>query len=381
MTNPPVRRHPPTRRVAIWLPIVVVAVLACFLVLGIWRHVHERHQEEAFATQNQQVTVEVSTAEADDKPKTLHLPGSIDPFQETTIYPRSSGYVAKWLVDIGDNVKNGQLLADIETPEVDQQLAQAKASYQLADSTAQRWADLAKKKVVSDQDRDEKETAKRTAQANLEQLEKTQGFNKIAAPFAGKITARRVDVGALVSPTTPLFRIAQSDPLRVYVYVPQTDAPSIHEGLTAKVSVQEFPGKEFEGKVTRTAGALDPTSRAMQVEVQVPNHDGKLLAGMYGDVKFQLTDRDPPLVIPATAFLFRPEGPQVATVTDDKKIHWAKIRVGRDFGTRLEVLSGLKKDTQVVTNPTDQLVDGLVVRVKTKGDGGGMKDEKASAAR
>ncbi len=381
------RHHPPTRSIAIWLPIIIVAVVACFLVLGIWRHVHERHEEEAFAKQNAQITVEIAPAKRDRKPQILQLPGSIEAFQETMLYPRSNGYVRKWYVDIGDNVHEGQLLADIETPEVDQQLSQAQAAYQLADSTARRWADLAAKKVVSDQDRDEKQTAKRTAQANLEQIEKTQGFNKVTAPFTGKITARRVEVGALVSPTTPLFSIAQSDPLRVYVYAPQSNAPSIHEGLDAKVSVNEFPGRNFDGKVTRTAGALDATSRAMQVEVQAPNHDEKLLAGMYGNVKFQLADANPPITVPATSFLFRPDGPQVATVTDDKKIHWAKIKVGRDFGEKLEVLSGLKENAAVVVNPTDQLHDGLVVQVKQKSDagkkdeGGGMKDEKKNAAR
>jgi RND family efflux transporter MFP subunit len=309
------------------------------------------------------------------------LPGNIDAFQETTIYPRSNGYVAKWYVDIGDKVKEGQLLAAIETPEVDQELAQARANYQLADATAQRWQDLAAKKVVSDQDRDEKETAKRTAQANLEQLEKTQGFNKIVAPFGGKITARHVDVGALVSPTTPLFEIEQSDPLRVYVYVPQSNAPSLHEGEPAKVLVQEFPGKEFDGVVTRTAGALDAASRAMQVEVQVPNHDGTLFAGMYGQVKFELTDKNAPLVLPANAFIFRTEGSQVATVTAAKKIHWQTIRIGRDFGTEMEVLDGLKENSDVVINPTDQLQEGLQVAVKSakpKGAGAPAK-EKAAA--
>ncbi|HEY1770095.1 MAG TPA: efflux RND transporter periplasmic adaptor subunit [Chthoniobacterales bacterium] len=360
----PPRRHPPVRTVAIWGPIAVVAALSLFLVLGIWRHVHERHEEQSFAKQNSQVTVEVAKVKRDTKPQQLVLPGNMLAYEETTIYPRSNGYVAKWIVDIGDDVKQGDLLAIIETPEVDQQLAQARANYQLADQTAQRWTELAAKKVVSDQDRDEKVTAKRTAQAALEQLEKTQGFNKIIAPFAGKITARDVDVGALVSPTTPLFSIAQSDPLRVYVYVPQSNAPSIHEGEKAKVSVQEFPGTDFDGVVTRTAGALDPASRAMQVEVQVPNHEGKLFSGMYGEVRFQLVDKNAPLTVPANAFLFRTEGPEVATVTDEKKIHWARIKVGRDFGTEMEVLDGLKENSLVVVNPTDQLQDGLKVQIK-----------------
>ena len=229
-----------------------------------------------------------------------------------------------WKVDIGDDVKEGQLLAEIETPEIDQQLAQAKAAYDLADATATRWREMAAKKVVFDQERDEKETAKRTAQANLEQLQKTQGFKEIIAPFAGKITARKVDVGALVSPTTQLFGIAQSDPLRVYVYVPQTDAPTMKEGLKAKILVSERPGEDFDGVVMRTAGALDSSSRTMQVEVQVPNHEGKLFAGMCADVKFSLPEENAPIVIPANTVMFRTEGPQVATVTGREQDSLAK---------------------------------------------------------
>ncbi len=347
-----------------WVPIAVGSILILFLVVGIWHRVHGRREQEEFSREATEVAVKVVTAVRDSKPKELVLPGNIEAFQETTIYPRSNGYVRSWKVDIGDDVKEGQLLAEIETPEVDQQLAQAKANYDLADATASRWRELASKKVVADQDRDEKETAKRTAQANLEQLQKTQQFNKIIAPFAGKIIARRVDVGALVSATTPLFSIAQSDPLRVYVYAPQTNAPSIKEGLQAKVLVQEMPGQTFDGLVTRTAGALDPSSRSMQLEVQVPNHEGKLFPGMYGQVKFLLPDANAPIVIPSNAFVFRTEGPQVAVVTADHRIHWQSIHVGRDFGTQMEVLDGLKENTSVVMNPTDDLQEGIEVKVK-----------------
>src|SRR5437016_5431897 len=158
--------------------------------------------------------------------------------------------------------------------------------------------------------------------------------------------------------------MVQSDPLRVYVFVPQTNAPSMREGLKAKILVQERPGQDFEGTVTRTAGALDPASRTMQVEVQVPNHDGKLYAGMYGQVKFLLPDDNAPIVVPADAFVFRAQGPQVVTVTNDDRIHWQKISVGRDFGTQLEVLDGLKENTEVVMNPTDDLREGIEVQVK-----------------
>jgi RND family efflux transporter MFP subunit len=360
--------HPPIRRIAIWGPLVVVTVLATFIVIGAFMRVHQRREQQDFAKKATQLTVNVLTVQRDKKPRELTLPANIEAFQETVIYPRVNGYVAKWLVDIGDNVQAGQLLAEIETPEIDQQLAQGRANFEIARVTVQRWKDLASKRVVAPQEFDEKAAAYEAAQANVRQLERTQGFKQIIAPFAGKITSRRVDVGALVSigsgnAGTPLFGIAQTDPLRVYVYVPQTNAPSVHEGLTAKVLVQEFPGRDFEGTVTRTAGALDPASRTMQAEVQVPNHDGTLYSGMYGQVKFVLQDENAPLVISANAVAFRVQGPQVATVSDDARIHWQTVQVGRDFGTQIEVLTGLEENAKVVINPTDDLQEGLQVQV------------------
>jgi len=297
------------------------------------------------------------------------LPGTFQAFNQTTIFPRSNGYVESWKVDIGDNVQAGQLLAEIATPEVDQQLAQARAQEEIAKVTADRWRDLVKKNVVSKQEYDQNEKAYEAAKANLQQLEKIQGFQQILAPFAGKIAARNIDVGTLVTAGTgnsgtPLFSLVQSDVLRVYVFAPQENAPSIHEGLTAKIVLQEYPGQEFDGKVTRTAGALDPQSRTMQVEIQVPNQEGKLYAGMYGQVKFVLPDDNAPIVVPADAFVFRAQGPQVVTVTNENRIHWQNIHVGRDFGTQLEVLDGLSENTEVVINPNDDLVEGIQVQVK-----------------
>ena len=361
--------RPPVRSVAVWGPIAAVTLLALLVTIGVWRRVHERGQEKAFTKQATQIEVNVVSAQRDRKPKELILPGTFQAFKETTIYPRSNGYVKSWKADIGDNVKEGQLLAEIETPEVDQQLAQAKASYEIAKVTADRWRDLVGKKVVSKQEYDQNEKAYEGAKANYEQLQKLQGFKEIVAPFGGTISARNIDVGTLVTAGTgnagtPLFRIVQSDPLRVYVYAPQENAPSIHEGLKAKILVQEFPGQNFDGSVTRTAGALDPQSRTMQVEVQVPNHEGRLYAGMYGQVKFLLADENAPIVVPANAFLFRTEGPQVATVDGDNHIHWQNIHVGRDFGTNFEVLDGLTENTKVVINPADDLHEGTQVQVK-----------------
>jgi RND family efflux transporter MFP subunit len=360
--------RPPMRSVAVWGPIAAVTVLAILVIIGVWNRIGQRHDQENFAQRTTQLEVNVATAQRDSKPKDLILPGTFQAFNQTTIFPRSNGYVESWKVDIGDYVQAGQLLAEIATPEVDQQLAQARAQEEIAKLTADRWRDLLDKKVVSKQEYDQDEKAYEAAKANLQQLEKIQGFQQILAPFAGKIAARNIDVGTLVTAGTgnsgtPLFSLVQSDVLRVYVFAPQENAPSIHEGLAAKIVLQEYPGQEFDGKVTRTAGALDPQSRTMQVEVQVPNQQGKLYAGMYGQVKFLLPDDNAPIVVPADAFVFRAQGPQVVTVTNDNRIHWQKISVGRDFGTQLEVLNGLKENTEVVMNPTDDLREGIEVQV------------------
>jgi RND family efflux transporter MFP subunit len=367
--EPRTPRHPPMRNVAIWGPIAVVTILAILVMIGAWRRINQRHDQENFAQRTTQLEVNVATAQRDSKPKELILPGTFQAFNQTTIFPRSNGYVKSWKVDIGDNVQAGQLLAEIATPEVDQQLAQARAQEEIAKVTADRWRDLVEKKVVSKQEYDQNEKAYEGARANLQQLEKIQGFQQILAPFAGKIAARNIDVGTLVTAGTgnsgtPLFSMVQSDVLRVYVFAPQENAPSIHEGLAAKIVLQEYPGQEFDGKVTRTAGALDPQSRTMQVEVQVPNQEGKLYAGMYGQVKFVLPDDNAPIVVPADAFVFRAQGPQVVTLTNENRIHWQNIHVGRDFGTKLEVLDGLSENTEVVINPNDDLVEGIQVQVK-----------------
>jgi RND family efflux transporter MFP subunit len=361
--------HPPVQSVAVWGPIAAVTVLAILVILGAWRRISQRQDQKDFVQKTTQIQVKVATAQRDAKPKDLVLPGNVQAFEQTTVFPRANGYVKSWKVDIGDNVQAGQLLAEIATPEVDQQLAQARAQEEIAKLTADRWRDLVQKSVVSKQEYDQNEKAYEAAKANLQQLEKIQGFQQVVAPFAGKITSRNIDVGTLVTAGTgnagtPLFSLVQSDPLRIYVFVPQTNAASMREGLKAKILVQELPGQDFEGIVTRTAGALDPTSRTMQVEVQVPNHDGKLYAGMYAQVKFVLPDDNAPIVVPADAFVFRAQGPQVVTVTNENRIHWQKIHVGRDFGTQLEVLDGLAENTRVVLNPSDDLVENIQVQVK-----------------
>jgi RND family efflux transporter MFP subunit len=383
--NPARPLHPPVRRIAIWGPMLVVLALALLLIFGIWRHVQQKRAQHDFAQQIGKTAVEFVEVKRDQKPHDLMLPGNITAILETTIYARANGYVAKWLVDIGDNVKTGQPLAELETPELDQQLAgaqntlkQNQANFELARVTAQRWQELANKQVVAKQENDERQgnyqasaAGVKASQAEVQRLTELQKFKHVTAPFDGKITSRKIDIGSLVSEGsgtagTVLFTLAQTDPLRVFVDVPQADAPLIEVGSEVKVLVNERANRDFTGKVTRTAGAIDPTSRTMRVEVQVPNHDGALFAGMYATVKFTLHDQASPIIIPSNVFVFRSNGTQVATVTKDNKIHWQPVEVGRDFGTYMEVLKGLDENTHVVVNPTDDLTEGLEVEPKAQ---------------
>ncbi len=379
----PTRKRAPISRIAIWAPLLIVLALTLLLVAGIWRHVQLRRAQREFAAQTGKVAVEFVNVKRDEKPHDLLLPGNITAMQETTIYARANGYVARWLVDIGDHVKTGQPLAVLETPELDQQLAaargtvkQGEANFEFARVTAQRWQTLAKKQVVSKQENDQNQGAYQasaaslsSSKANVAQLEALQRFKDVIAPFDGTITRRAIDVGSLVSQGsgaagTALFTLAQTDPLRIFVDAPQAEAPLISVGMEAKILVRERADRDFSGKVTRTAGALDPTSRTLRVEVQIPNHDGALFAGMYGQVKFTLRDKAAPIVIPANAFVFRPEGTQVALVAEGNKIHWQNIEVDRDFGEYMEVPKGLPENAAVVVNPTDDLTEGLVVEPK-----------------
>jgi RND family efflux transporter MFP subunit len=376
-------RRAPQRRIAIWGPFLVVLALALMLIGGIWRHVQRERSQHQFAQQTGKTSVEVVDVKRDSKPHDLLLPGNITANLETTIYARADGYVKRWLVDIGDQVKTGQQLAELETPELDQQLAAARdtqkqneANFELARVTAQRWQELAQKQVVAKQDNDTRQSGYQSSAATLSaskadvaRLEELQGFKRVIAPFDGTITSRKIDIGSLVSQGsgtagTILFTLAQTDPLRIFVNVPQADSPLIQVGMEAKILVQERANRDFTGKVTRTAGAIDPTSRTLLTEVEIPNHDGALFAGMYAQVKFTLANKDGPIAIPANAFVFRAEGAQVAVVTKENKIHWQRITVGNDYGTYMEVLKGLEQDARVVLNPTDDLIEGLVVEIK-----------------
>jgi membrane fusion protein, multidrug efflux system len=368
-----------------WLAVLgtLAALAALFAVAMLPRWRANAALENAVRDQRPAVSVvspERANANAD-----LALPGSTQAIQETAIYARTNGYVRRWLVDIGAKVEAGQLLAEIETPEVDQELNQALASreqaaanLELARATLKRWQDLLQKKVVSAQEFDEKKAGFNArqadfnaAQANVKRLEETQAFQKIVAPFSGIVTARNVDSGMLVSAgssnqSAALFRIAQTDPLRIFVTVPQSYARSIAAGQNAAVSFREIPDRTFPAKVVRTTGALDPASRTLLTELQVPNADGQLLPGMFAEIKFALPQDGRTLLIPGNAVIIRADGPKVMTVDAQRAIRFRPVKLGRDLGDKVEILSGLDAGDSLVANPSDALREGAEVKVQTQ---------------
>ena len=383
----PISQHDlPVRRRRVWSLLIAVLVLAVALLFGITGHIRQMRAQEDFAAKMSEVSVEFIRVHPSDKPVELILPANIEAVHQTTLFARATGYIASWTADIGDSVKEGQLLAEIVAPDLDQELAQAQhqlqqaqANYEIARVTAVRWEQLWQKQVVSKEENDTDQAAYNAAEAtmnadkaNVARLVALEAFKKVTAPFDGRITARLIDIGTLVSAGsgsvgTTLYQIAQTNPLNIFVNVPQSNAPDIREGLAAKLLVNEYPNRDFEARVTRTAGALDPASRTLNTELQIPNDDGALYAGMYVYVKFTLSDGNGPMIIPANAFVFKTEGPQVATLTKDGRIHWQKIQVGRDFGTEMEVLSGLEDGAALVVNPTDDLTEGLRVLARPAG--------------
>jgi membrane fusion protein, multidrug efflux system len=306
------------------------------------------------------------------------LPGEIKPLLEAPIYARASGYLKRYLVDIGAQVKAGELLAEIDTPELNQelaqaraQLAQAEAALTLAKTTAARWSDLVKSASVSEQEAAEKQAdleLKRAtveaANANVSRLEDLRGFDSIKAPFAGTITVRNTDVGQLISAASgrELFRLAQTGTLRVYVRVPENIAHAVTPGQAAQVTLTELPSRIFPAKVVRTSGAMSADSRTLLVELEIDNNRDEILAGSYAQVRFSEAKPDPMLTLPANTLLFRAEGLQVGVVGHDGKVELRKVMVGRDLGTSLEILGGISTNDQVILNPSDSLVSGVIVR-------------------
>jgi RND family efflux transporter MFP subunit len=307
------------------------------------------------------------------------LPAEVQAFSQASIHARASGYLKNWFVDIGDQVTNSQVLAEIETPEVDQallqaqaELDQANASLGLAKISADRWTELLKTASVSDQETAEKQadyTLKQAnvsaAQANVHRLQEMKNFNRVIAPFAGIITARNTDIGQLISATSgnELFRLAQTDPLRVYVRVPQSLIYAITPGQTAQLTFQELPGRIFTATVTRTAGAVDPASRTLQVELQVANPKGEILAGSYAQVRFDEATNAHGLTLSDNTLVFRAQGMQVALVGSNNVVQMRSIKLGRDFGNTVEVLSGLETNDRIIINPPDSIADGMAVQI------------------
>jgi RND family efflux transporter MFP subunit len=369
-------------------------------------------QRELFAavraSSNARPRVSVAAVRRSPVSTDLVLPGDIQAIDETPIYARADGYLRRRLVDIGDRVEAGQLLAEIETPELDQQIRQARASLeqlraallqaranltqaranlQLAEITLKRWKSLVEQGVLSAQAGDEKQSAYdarladvgageanikaaeaniQAGEANLQRLLELKSFQKVTAPFSGVITTRNVDTGVLItagsgSNNPPMFRLAQIGTLRIYVNAPQTYVSSIHPGQAAQVLVQEFPRRSFAGKVVRTANALDEKSHTLLTEVQVANSDYALLPGMYSQVRFALARASPSWRVPGEALVIRPDGVYVALVRNDRTLHYQKVTLGRDYGTEVEVPTGLRGDERVVLNPADDLAEGMVV--------------------
>ena len=335
----------------------------------------------------------------------LVLPGNVQAITEGPVLARSSGYIKKRYVDIGDRVTEGQVLADIEAPELGQQIKQAQATIDQAGSmvqqaqaaleqgqansnlarvTAERWANLLTKGVVSRQDNDTYQAQYQAQQSNVQALEKAIAaaksnvaaaeanlarlnqmltYQTVRAPFAGVITLRNVDTGVLVTEgSTLLFRIAQTDRLRTYLNVPQADADSVRVGQQATLTIPDQPGRKFTGTVARTSNALDPATRTLLVEVQVPNPGAMLMPGEYAEVDLAVPRKDPPLVVPSDTLVVRSDGPQVAVVGSDGVVHFAGVHLGRDLGDHLEVLSGLEEGQQLVVNPSDLIREGVKVK-------------------
>jgi RND family efflux transporter MFP subunit len=382
-----------------WIGAIAVVIVVALAAQGIWSR-HDAHAAlERDAGHASQLSVEVVHPQKSTSSLDLVLPGNVQAFLDTPIYARTNGYLKKWYADIGAHVKSGQLLAEIDTPEVDDQLraaradlANATATYALARSTADRWTEMLKSKSVSKQETDEKVgdmLAKKgtldAARFNVARLEKTQSFQKVYAPFDGIVTARNVDVGALIDagsaggPAKEMFHVAQADRLRVYVNVPQAYAQQVRARQSAFLTLTETPAKHYPGTVAHTAGAVDAQQRTMLVEVDVDNRNGDLLPGAYAQVHFALGADAAPFTLPGNALLFRPDGVKVAAVDAQRKVKLTPVSLGTDFGTRVAIASGLQGDEQVILNPPDSIVDGAPVRVVSKAAGAAGSSANAAA--
>ncbi|MGA7459428.1 MAG: efflux RND transporter periplasmic adaptor subunit [Candidatus Korobacteraceae bacterium] len=389
--TPPPELPPAKPRKALMLLGAVVLVLVLAGVVSMLNRIHDSH---VLAEETQQDAVPIvavvhpTPEKADEE---LVLPGTLQAYVESPIYARTNGYLLRWYKDIGSRVHTGDLLADIDTPEVDQELRQAKAARQqvaaaldLAKINADRYVALRKTDSVSQEEADTQSSGYEqaianlaAADANVKRLEELEGFKHVYAPFEGVITRRTVDPGALInagngggSGPQAMFSVAKADPLRVYVSVPQAYSPAMRVGVPATVTLQEFPGQRFSAEVARTADAIDTTSRTLLTEVDVPNKDGKLLPGSFGEVHFRPSINANKVTIPQNAMLFRREGPQVAVVGPENKVELRPITIGRDFGNTLEIVGGIDANDRIIVNPSDSIEDGQQVNVAPQKQGG-----------
>ena len=366
-----------------WIAVLAFAAVVAVVISGILPRIQARNTLAKETKEMAIPTVAVVHPHRAAPSNDLVLPANVQAYIDAPIYARTNGYLKKWYADIGTRVTAGELLAEIETPEVDQQLRQARAdlgtaeaNLHLAEITSTRYAGLLKTDSVSKQDADNAEGSfaaqKATVQAmeaNVKRLEQLQSFEKIYAPFAGVITARRTDIGALIDSggsggtRTELFHIAQPDRLRVYVNVPEVYSQAAKPGLTADLVLSEFPGRRFQGTLVRTSNAIDQTTRTLLVEIAVNNPTGTLLSGAYAEVHLKLPSAASSFTLPVTTLLFRSEGLRVATVVDGQRAELRPITVGRDYGAEIEVVAGLTGDESVITNPPDSIVSGAEVRV------------------
>ncbi|MGA2857371.1 MAG: efflux RND transporter periplasmic adaptor subunit [Candidatus Sulfotelmatobacter sp.] len=381
--TPPPQLPPAPARKALLMVGVVLSLLIVGAVITMLVRIHNDNVLAKETEQESVPTVAVVHPVAEKPDEELVLPGTMQAYEESPIYARTNGYLLRWYKDIGSRVTKGELLADIDTPEVDQELMQARANRQqvlaqldLAKINADRYVNLRKTDSVSQQEADQQSSGYEQAVANLaaadanvRRLEELESFKHVYSPFTGVLTKRTVDPGALINAGVSgaagkeLFDIAQVDPLRVYVSVPQSYAPSIKNGMDAEVTLQEYPGQKFKGTVARTAEAIDPMTRTLLTEVDVPNKKGQLLPGSYGEVHFRVGMNAQKVTLPVNTMLFRQEGAQVAIVGIDGKVHLRPITIGRDYGTTLEILGGVEVGDRVVINPADSLEEGQPVNV------------------
>ena len=370
-------------RLKTWLRRLLPAVvLLSALAIGIVPRVRAR---AAVRAQTQSLAIPtVSVVNPEELPLTqpIDLPADVQPYQDVAIYARVSGYIGKWFADIGTHVAAGQLLAVIEAPEVDAELAQAQAdaatalaNYDISRTTAQRWQELVKTHAVSRQEAEQdtstmkaRRAALIAARANVDRLSKLQGFEKVCAPFAGVVTDRSIDVGALIDAgatggAKQIFHLVETDKLRVFVNVPQDAAPDTGIGTSATLTLPQWPGRTFTGVVARTTNAIDPVSRTLRVEVDIDNPDNAILPGAFASVRLEAKEAHPRLTIPVSALLFRPAAVQVATINTANRVAMQSVTLGRDFGTRIEIATGLDQHARIVANPNDAIAAGEFVTV------------------